>query len=190
MMTIPGNAPSPQSWVAGTHGEYRWISTTDYGIDDLLAACPSVLLEKYVAVTSCDSGPLRLSEEDQARGWQLRGAIAYSPHITSPNVFPYHEHFDEWYVFPEAVELGTILEGNPFDSEVTPRRVEVFVNYYLRMEEPDMRDLVFRLWRQLEWMRAESYIAEADWGYLTLITRDENLFAAVCLDVANRKAEK
>lgn len=38
-------------------------------ITSLLKICPEIVIGKYLAVTSIESGPLRLSEEEKLQGW-------------------------------------------------------------------------------------------------------------------------
>jgi hypothetical protein len=179
-MTVPSQAPPPIHFVTGSHGSYDWLSTNGHSIDELLRVSPTVVLGKYLAVTSHDSGPLPLTAEQKSCGWAYRGEIAYTPRIESLDMVPVHALYDEWYVFDAPADLGAIREGNIFDFPVSPRHVEVFVNFAFVMDAPEMQELVGRLWQQLEWMRPEAYIAESDYGFLTFVTSDKGLFAAVC----------
>ena len=126
------------------------------------------MLGKHLAVTSCDSGPLQLSDEEKSAAWNHRGGISYSPCIESLDMVPVHDLYDEWYVFKVPVDLGAIREGNIFEFPISPRHVEVFVNFGFAMDAPEMQDLVSRFWQQLEWIRPEAYIAESDYGFMTL----------------------
>lgn len=181
---MPEEHPTSPSWQTGTHGEYSWVSTTSFGIDDLLEVCPAVLLNKFVAVTSCDSGPLPLDEQSLAAGWRIQNGIAYSPQITSPDLFPYHVHFDEWYVFPEIAGFDKVRGANP-----KPESMEIYVNYYFRFDNPDTQHLATAMWQLLEQLRPESYIAEADWGWMTLITRNQKVFETL-VDTLTKRAHQ
>jgi hypothetical protein len=179
-MTVPSQAPPPIHFVTGVHGSYEWLSTDGHSIDELLRVSPTAVLGKYLAVTSHDSGPLALTEEQKSCGWALSGGIAYSPRIKSLDMVPVHGLYDEWYVFNAPPDLGVIRDGNIFDFPVTPGHLEVFVNFYsFAMDDPEVQDLVTRFWQQLEWTRPETYIAESDYGFLTFVTGDKGLFAAV-----------
>jgi hypothetical protein len=55
--------------VVGSHAEYQWLSTEPGNITTLLRSCPDVVPGKYLAVTSIDSGTLRLTDQERADGW-------------------------------------------------------------------------------------------------------------------------
>ena len=63
----------------GSQGDYEWL-VTDEDVD-LLELCPEIVLGKYVAVTSIDSGALTPTDTETAAGWQSRAEIAYSPKL-------------------------------------------------------------------------------------------------------------
>jgi len=65
----------------GSQGVYEWLVTDQQF--DLLRICSDVVLGKYVAITSFDSSPLVLTDEEKAAGWQSRSNIAYSPKVQS-----------------------------------------------------------------------------------------------------------
>src|SRR5438105_15566976 len=88
----------------GSEGLYEWLVTDEQF--DLLQACPEIVLGKYVAITSIDSGSLVPTEKETATGWQSRGKIAYSPKVQSAEEIP-AAGWDEWYIFEEPVDLGT-----------------------------------------------------------------------------------
>ena len=119
--------------ITGTQGQYRWLTSVDHTITDLLRLCPEVLLGKRLAVTSIDSGALRLTEEETNAGWWTRKTakstvlgtdgsredredwkIANSPILHSVHGLPNETHdeccggFDEWHVFDNEVRLATL----------------------------------------------------------------------------------
>jgi hypothetical protein len=111
----------------GSQGLYEWL-VTDENLD-LLQLCPEVVLGKYVAVTSVDSGQLVPTEKETAAGWQSRGKIAYSPKIENADELP-REGWDEWYIFKNPTDLGTsYLQENIFEVPRGPGHLSVFVNY-------------------------------------------------------------
>ena len=171
--------PSPRSLTTGSHGGYDWL-TTQHDLEALLGLCPELVLDKYLAVTSIDSGPLVLSNGEKDAGWKSRGGIAYSPRIESVEGLP-HDGFDEWYVFNAPVDLGETLAGNIFEVPLGPGRVAVFVNYYVSPVDdldPSYKALTDLFWKQLEWIRPESYIADGG-SCLTVVSSDKALFATL-----------
>jgi hypothetical protein len=183
-MTLPLQTGSGPSLVTGTHGLYYWLST-DKPYEDQLSKlcqlCPNAVLSKHLAVTSCDSGPLDLSDSLISTGWSQRSGISYSPRIESLAMLPPHAIWDEWYVFERPVDLGQIREGNIFDFSVRTGQVEVFVNFYnFGLNSPEVQDLVTRFWEQLEWIRPDGYLAQSDLGFFTFVTSDEGLFKQAC----------
>jgi len=136
------------------------------------------VLGKYVAVTSFDSDSLSLNEEEKAAGWEGRKDIAYSPLIQSVGTLPERGGFDEWYVFGAPVDLGQRGRGNPFEAPLSAGQVEVFVNYGPDFDLHQPNSLVELFWRQLEWIRPESYIADTHY-VLTFVSTNRNAFAAV-----------
>ena len=143
--------------------------------------CNSVqplLLGKYVAVTSFDSGPLLPSAAERQMGWENRQGIAYSPLIQSVGTLPL-DSYDEWYVFQRPVDLGiSRLDSNVFEPSLQPGEVGVFVNYGgFALHRPETKDLADLFWNQLDRIQPESYIADNE--VLTFVSRDESLFAAV-----------
>jgi hypothetical protein len=134
-------------------------------------------------VTSYDSGPLRVTDEQKLSGWIDRGGITYSPRIESLDMVPVCI-YDEWYVVKAPADLGAIREGDISDTPLSLGHLEVFVSYYafvpygFVMDELEMQADVSRFWQQMEQILPEAYIAESDYGSLTFVTRDDDLFAA------------
>ncbi|HVO81564.1 MAG TPA: hypothetical protein VMT28_12585 [Terriglobales bacterium] len=165
----------------GSQGLYEWLAI-DHPQLDLLQICPEIVLGKYVAITSIDSGVLIPNETEKAAGWESRGNIAYSPKVQAVENLP-RAGWDEWYVFANPTDLGTShLEENIFEVPEEQGQVRVFVNYCFALHIPEMNDLATLFWRQMEWIRPESYLADND--YLTFVSANRTLFAAV-RDAAN-----
>jgi hypothetical protein len=87
----------------GSQGAYEWLVTDESF--DLLELCPEVVLGKYVAVTSIDSGQFVPTGKETAAGWLSHERIAYSPTIQHAEELP-REGWDEWYIFNAPTELG------------------------------------------------------------------------------------
>lgn len=164
----------------GSHGGYRWL-TTQHDFHILLERCPQVVIGKYLAVTSQDSGPLHLTDEEKVAGWQSRNEIAYIPKVQSPLAFRHGEcgGFDEWYVFDSPRDLGKIWRDNVFEAPITPGVVSTFVNFgTFELHSHEFEDLTSIFWKQLSWIQPESYIADG-YSFLTFVSRNEEVFAAV-----------
>ena len=63
----------------GRHGEYAWIESRAVVLDDLLSKCPEFVFGYRLAITSCDSGPMRISEALAEMGWTFENQVAVSP---------------------------------------------------------------------------------------------------------------
>jgi hypothetical protein len=172
---------------SGHHGEYRWLISTAHYIGTLVKRNPEVVLNRYLAVTSTDSGTPRLAEAQERAGWQLRKGVAYSPTLGCVEQLPdYQVHgedavgFDEWYLFTEPRDLGETSHGNVF-TDLQPGRTLVFANYFgfvLDTADAEQKQLIDRFWKQLEWIQPESYIADCD-KCLTFVTKNRDFFETV-----------
>ena len=184
--------------IVGASGDYHWLTSVDHKITDLLRLCPDVVLHRYLAVTSIDSGALHLTEEERHRGWWtaeegriFRGLpdgaredrddwrIAYSPCLDSIHGLPNETHeeccsgFDEWYVFERAIPVGDI---------------ETFVNWGLRLYDPSWKWLIDRYWEQIARLAPESYIAEG--AVFTFATRNAALFTSVLTGFSEPRSQR
>ena len=161
----------------GRHGEYDWL-VTDKSLPELLQLCPEIILGKYLAITSCDSGPLELNDEERLSGWESRHGIAYSPRIGAIEGLP-HDGWDEWYVFQRSADLGQLVPAttNIFEVPQRPGYVHAFVNFgTFPLRRPQGNTLLDLFWPQLDWIHPESYIGNGE--YLMLATVNEKLFAS------------
>jgi hypothetical protein len=163
---------------AGVDGSYQWLATGQYELGDFLRRCPMALLQKYVAVTSLDSGSLFLSEEEKIAGRQSRNEIAYSPQVQSPEQLR-HGGFDEWYIFDSPTKLGQLWRGNVFEMPPTTDHIAAFANFGdFAPHKPELEGLLRPFWQQLERIRPESYVADGN-AFLTFASRDQQIFSAV-----------
>jgi hypothetical protein len=159
----------------GSQGAYEWL-VTDENLD-LLQLCPEIVLAKYVAVTSIDSGHFVPTEQETAAGWQSRGKIAYSPKIKTVEELP-RAGWDEWYIFDSATDLGTShLAENIFEVPQEHGHISVFVNYGFALYPPERSRLSNLFWDQLVRIRPESYVGDND--YLSFVSMNKALFARV-----------
>jgi len=163
----------------GSRGSFFWLTTTECELHDLIKSCPGVVLSKYIAVTSFDSGSLVPNEDETVAGWQSRGGIAYSPKVESVDKLP-HDVYDEWYVFNAPRDLGHLYQGNIFETSMKAGQVAAFVNYGpgFSLKHSEANDLTDLFWSQLELIRPETFISDGD--ILNFVTCDKQIFAAVC----------
>jgi hypothetical protein len=155
----------------------------------ILRLCPEIVLNRYVAVTSIDSGIRQLTELEQAAGWQVRRGIGYSPLIRSIDNLQYQldgdeaPGYDEWYVFESPNDLGERSQGNVFIEQFAPARgrTAVFVDwlaFVLHNSTPSAQTLVELFWKQIDEIEPESYISDGC-ECLTFVSRDKQLFDSV-----------
>ncbi len=97
----------------GRHGRWHWLcAPNDYGLHAIAYFCPALLIGRYLAVTSVDSGIKHLTPHELAEGWRIVGDIAYSPRVSSVETLDNDRHcggcsgYEEWYVFSEPRELS------------------------------------------------------------------------------------
>lgn len=172
----------------GSHGPYRWVVTGKVDLATLLQSCPQPFAAKYLAVTSLDSGPKFLTDEEKDLGWHSRNEIAYSPQIILSErgrveglIAGECAGYDEWYIFDSPHDLGALCEGNVFESDLLAGKIWTFVNYDagFALHNPEMADLTSLFWKQIEWIQPESFIADSA-AFLTFVSRNEGAFVAVC----------
>lgn len=160
----------------------------DRNITSLLTICPEIVLNKHLAVTSIDGGPLRITEQEKIDGWRtteaakvFQGAswskpeyrddwmVAYSPQIASIDGLPNEAHdeccssYGEWYVF---------------ENQPPVEDIECFVNWVgFRLYDPEFQWCTDRFWRQIEKIKPESYLAGGT--VFTVVTRNSVLFSRI-----------
>ena len=178
---------TPGTVITGTRGVYRWLTTTEDYMGTVVRSCPDVLVGRYLAVTSRDSGVPTLTEEQRAAGWSLRGGIASSPRLDSVNELQFQRDtldgpgYDEWYVFDAPSDLGEVITGNPFEEPLKPGGLMAFVNwpaFVLHDPNPAEQVIVEMFWEQIGWVQPDSYIADGR-DCLTFVSRNANLFESV-----------
>jgi len=164
-------------FTVGSQDRYEWLVTDEDF--DLLELCPEIVLGKYVAVTSIDSGQLTPTDKEKAAGWQSRANIAYSPKIENGEEVP-REGWDEWYIFNTPTDLGiSRLAENIFEVPQESGHLSVFVNYGFALHPPEraLTLLTRMFWEQITRVQPESYVADND--YLTFVSKNRALFASV-----------
>jgi hypothetical protein len=180
----PDDSSSERTFHKGVHGDYHWLTVTgDVYMGTLLGLRPEAVLNRYLAVTSRDSGVRTLSEGDTATGWDLRGDIAYSPLITSVDSLEFQRDglefpgYDEWYVFETPRGIGRVFRGNYFEFQPGRGEILVFVNspaFVLNDPEPYMPGILDIFWNQLKMIQPETFIADGG-ECLTLVSKKQGL---------------
>jgi hypothetical protein len=133
-----------------------------------------------------DSGSFSLSEDDRAAGWTNTGGIAYSPRLESVAMLPpdccCREccGFYEWYIFgTEPTPLGSICRANVFETAIAPPNVFQFINFGgFQLSDLQMKAITDLFWRQMAWVRPESYLGDGD-GRLIFVSSDHECFRSV-----------
>jgi hypothetical protein len=149
---------------SGQHGRFYWLVAPSLP-PSLVAATLRFHPGARLCITSYDSGLIRPSPEEQARGWITRGNVMISPPLAEGLDIPY-DQYDEWYLLDESPPP----EWEP----------EVFVNYggftpvaseeINKMYDPTwdrhgldcLAPIQERFWGQLEQVDPISYIAMGD----------------------------
>jgi hypothetical protein len=163
----------------GSRGLYQWLTSNDE-IDTLLQIAPEVVLGKYVAITLIDSGFVILAPGQKEAGWRSVRDVGYSPKVGAVGEL-LRAGYDEWYVFDEPPDLGQACRDSVFEAAFRRGLVYVFVNYgsfVLHDPRPEIKSFVDLFGQQLSVIEPRSYISEGR-DCLTLVTRDEKLFASV-----------
>jgi hypothetical protein len=176
----------PHPIVTGEHSAYQWF-TTELMVDELARLCPRIVLGKYLAVTSFDSGSLSLSDEEKANGWLSRNGIAYSPRIEALDELPRTDGWDEWYVFEAPTDLGTLCHTNPFDPRPGPGQLHAYVNFNLVLHDSETNAVRDLFWEQMNWINAESFLGESA-RYLSFASKNRDVFSAVLESLSNPSA--
>ena len=169
----------------GSHGAYRWLTSDQENMNALLRLRPEIVMGKYAAITTYDSGVLRLTDTDRRAGWQSRNGIAHGPRIRTAADLPECARFEpaelyqEWYIFEAPADLGALSQEDVRVSPPEPGHIVTFVNYsHWVLHDPQTQDLTDLFWKQLEALQPESYFGEGE-DYLTFITRNPGFFDGV-----------
>lgn len=116
-------------------GNYLWL-TSDREALPLIRAVPGIAVGQAIALTTIDSGTVRLDEAELQAGWTSQGGIAYHSRLPDLDLLPhlpngrYEEGFQELYTFLYSVNLGEVHTGNVFEDGTRPQSLTRFVNLY------------------------------------------------------------
>ena len=182
--------PLKNTLKTGSRGAYQWL-TTELEMIPFLRSCPQVVLGKYIAITSVDSGIFKMGEEESANGWESRGEVGHSPRISSIEELPLNclvdAHYHEWFILRAPADIGDLFRGNVFIEPPRQGIIAAFINYRIDLSNSD-KALLDLFWRQLERIQPESYLADGK-DFLAFASRDKKLFAGVLSALAAIAAE-
>ena len=149
----------------GERAGYRiveWSDGTDGDIEDLVLRCPELVLGRYVAIASCDSGPYTPTDKEFTAGWSKIDRLAVSPLVKVVSQLPM-PGFDEWYVYDRFMKF------------------EPHANFVNRLGFSPLNvgdTYTEEFWRQVAKLEP-LYVLGAGTPGLFLVTRDITLFEAV-----------
>jgi hypothetical protein len=178
----------------GKNGKWQWITSKAACLSDVVELCPQLFIDRFVLITSFDSGLVTLDEEKLKAGWKptckrrrnfdwsgevWEEPLALSPRVSDPKILP-TDMYDEWYVFCTEPQIDTI---------------EVFVNWefsptfgHIGMQELGMHvELEAHFWNQLAVINPRAYIADNQ--TLSFATADDALFEQVMIAVQDVELE-
>ncbi|MCX6590463.1 MAG: hypothetical protein NTZ56_02965 [Acidobacteria bacterium] len=171
--------------IIGSHGDFQWLNTIDYTLNDFARLCPGAFVDRFLAVTSLDSGPPRLTPHDEAEGWRTGGKLYdWSPDDTRQDrgsgaaLGPRLRSLDH---LPEALQAGldaSFHEWYVFRHPSPTIDFAVFVNWMgFSLWNSTFRWLIDYFWQEVERVNPESYVSEG-WT-LVFVTRNAALFESV-----------
>jgi hypothetical protein len=178
----------------GKNGKWSWLTSKAACLADVVELCPQLVIDRFVLITSLDSGLVQLDEERLKAGWkpmckrrrnfdwsheEWEDPLALSPRISDPKILP-TDMYDEWYVFYTEPQIDTI---------------EVFVNWGFSptfghtgfQELSTHKELEEHFWDQLAVINPRAYIAHN--VELSFVTSDELLFEQVMIAVQTVELE-
>jgi hypothetical protein len=141
----------------------EWSDGYDAALEEIISLCPQIVLDQYVAIVSCDSGPYKPTAEELIDGWKTVGDLAVSPRIRIASTLPM-PNFDEWYIYDRNIDLGVH---------------RAFVNHggFAPLNEGD--SLTDGFWAQIERLKPD-HVVGAGTPTLFLVTRDKEIYRSAC----------
>jgi len=160
----------------GRYGCYYWLVSSEQ-ISSLDCFVITHHLDKTLAITCFDSGPLTPTLLEQQIGWHYRNEIMYSPPLTEGIDIP-SDQYDEWYIgsglaFPSG-GIETFVNYGGF-TLVPPE--ELYKSYDPSCEKGVLDSLEViqsRFWKQLERINPETFIAVGDND--VVVTKSQQFF--------------
>lgn len=186
--------------ILGKNGKWMWLTSKAACMGDLIEKCPQSIVDKFVLVTSLDSGLVILNEQQLNDGWkylvkeshnpdfkdqpQREGVFSLSPRVSNPADIPrdicHGNMYDEWYVFNSPPQIES---------------AEVFINWggfgfsigHIGLNELEKHSFEDRFWNQLSVINPHAYIA--DNGTLLFSTADGNLYEQAVMAIQDVERE-
>ena len=186
--------------IIGKNGKWMWLTSKAACMGDVLEKCPQSAIDKFVLVTSLDSGLVILDEKKLSEGWKYavkeahnpecigqdnrEGVFALSPRVSNPSAIPrdicHGNTYDEWYVFNSTPQVESL---------------EVFINWggfgfsigHIGLHQLEPHAFEDRFWNLLAVTQPHAYIA--DNGTLLFTTSDGLLYEQVTMAVQDVEFE-
>ena len=180
--------------IIGKYGKWMWLTSKSACMGDVVEKCPQLVIDKFVLVTSLDSGIVILDEQRLKDGWKYtvkeahnpdfigqdnrQGVFALSPRVSNPAEIPrdicHGNMYDEWYVFdspPQIESLEVFINWGGFDLSIG----------HLGLHKMEPHAFEDRFWNQLAITQPHAYIADS--GTLLFTTDDDVLYQQVTMAV-------
>lgn len=162
----------------GEHGEYRWLVSGE--VRPLTALVLQFHRGLRLWITSFDSGPLRLGDEEVAEGWTTKGEVAVSPPLTEGLAVP-HDEFDEWYLLDrpafETDEIEVFVNFGRFTLVPPAETYQTFDPTWEKAGLDWLAPIQERFWRQLGRLKPETYVAMGD--HDVVVSRNDRFIQSV-----------
>jgi hypothetical protein len=175
-------------YIYGQKDIYEWFEFCDtpitigYVIDKL----SGFMIDKYLAIASCDHSPYKPSDKERKRGWTEHNEIAYSPKLTRKELKRlsgddyYDDNYHEWYIFETKSKIGRVKDYVNFIAfTLRDRRKELEMidqtwdRKLLESEIEISERLQTDFWKSIEDISPLTYIADGE--RFLIVTRDEKL---------------
>lgn len=140
----------------------EWTEDWDSSFNDLIGRFPEIVVGRYVAIASCDSGPYRPTDAEITAGWHDQHGMAVSPRISEISQLPM-PGFDEWYVYDDSGAID---------------HCRAFVNHFGFAPLGASNTLANAFWSQVE-ICQPLHVLGAGTPTMFFVTRDEALFRKV-----------
>jgi hypothetical protein len=163
----------------GFCNDYHWLWAPNANLNNIVKLAPEIIKDKFIAISSCDSGPYKPTNEELSSGWIYCNGVSISPKIDYQIDLPI-AGWDEWYVISE--------QRIPFP----PKVFVSYTNFSLAPGETSADKESFRFasqlledfWSQLATFKPLSFIADNEIGF-SFVTDNIHVFKKVCEAIKN-----